>query len=497
MIHRSSPVKLLVFSALVSLVALVAIRKDSTRTVYEYVPDRTQTFHPPATVARQEASEVLSQWDDEARERGTAIFTPEVPAGQPLGLGVRLSHTRFGSDVDVVHAAVAVRAVQREVEGATPLRIALVVDRSGSMDGEKFDHAIVAGHRLIDALSERDSLAIVTYGSHADVAHELRAITPSSRREMHDALDRIRLDGATNLSGGYEAALQLLQPASPDAINRIILLSDGQANEGIVDPDALAQMARTGLGGGVSLSTMGVGLDYDEVLMQALAQNGAGNYYFIERASDTDRLLQDEFKGLVSTVARNTELRFRLPQGAQIQAIDGFTYRRDGDEYVVNLAAFFAGQQKDLLLDIEVGDSLHGEVELLQARLVYDADDSRREMRVARVVTIGPGPIVADEIVLRRVQQIRTARAFIVAMDTYDAGDRFEAAEIIRAQRAENRKFLDDLDLDDPGFERVDEKMEQLADDLETTRRQSTKGKWMRKVHYKYANEAVQSSVKF
>lgn len=497
MLHRSSPVRLIFLSAAISIAVLIVLAAGR----FFAVDSSPHIVHVPATAARHDASETLVDWEAHGEAvPGTAIFTPEIPEGKPLGLGVRLSHEQFDRDVRTVHAAIAVRASESTKRGGSRVNLALVIDRSGSMHGEKFEHVTAAARDIVHALGPEDQLTIISYGNDVTVDASLAAMTPENRGHFLRTIDRLQVEGGTNLSGGYETGHAHLLPADPNAINRVLLLSDGRANAGVTDRVELRRLVSDGLERGVSLTTLGVGLDYDELMMQDLARSGAGNYYFIDDSEEISRVMDREFQGLSSAVARNTTLRLRAVEGAVIRSIEGFAYRESNGEIVVDLDAFFADQQKDLLVEIALTGDVEGDVPLLTTALTYDEIGVDLERHVQRATTrarVGASPTIPNITVLRRVQQIETARAFRSAMELYDRGDRAEAADVLQRQREKNREFLDTYAIDDEAFERVDGKLARLAEDVLKVERHSPRGKFLKKKNFHYANEAVTSSVVF
>lgn len=162
-----------------------------------------------------------------------------------------------------------------------PMNIAVVLDRSGSMaDARKIDYAKKAINSLIDGLSSEDYLSIVIYDDRIDV------LLPAQRVINKECIKRLVREiyprGSTNLGGGMaEGFQQIERNFREDYVNRVILLSDGLANTGITDPRELGRIAGRYRDKSISLTTMGVGLDYNENLMLGLAEHGGGNYYFL------------------------------------------------------------------------------------------------------------------------------------------------------------------------------------------------------------------------
>lgn len=429
-------------------------------------------------------------------------------AGGTLHLDTRLSHGYVPiGEPATVFATVSIKAQSAASEDRAPLNIALVVDRSSSMSGDKLDKAKEASHLLIDMLSSQDRLAVVSYGSDVKTESTSKMVTTANKELLHNAVRGIRLHGSTNLSGGYERGRDLvMQHNRDDSINRVLLLSDGHANVGVTRGPQLGALARNGLNRGVSLTTMGIGLDYNENLMTEMAQQGAGNYYFIEKSNQIAAMFEKECKGLASTVARNTVVEIEMAPGVELLELRGFKFTRKGGTAKVKLAEFFGDQQKDILLKLAVSAQKEGSTPVVTSKLRFDdvLQDDRRVNSSATLVAVATDDTVkhakADHEVLRRAQQIRTAVTFDEAMAAYESGNEEQAAKIVATQRAENQKFVKSYDFDDDtveGFLRVDGELDSMEKDIRTTRSSSKEGKRMRKAKKARAYEINQAESAF
>lgn len=412
-------------------------------------------------------------------------------AGGTLQLDTRLSHgwLPVGKPA-TIHATVTIKAREAVVSAdRAPLNIALVFDRSTSMSGEKFTHAIKASHLLVDTLGTQDRLAIVSYGSDVTTHAESMLATPANKELLHNAVDSIQLAGSTNLSGGYERGRDLvLAQARDETVNRVILLSDGHANVGVTTPHQLGALARAGLERGISLSTFGVGLDYNEDIMTTMAVQGAGNYHFVENENAIASLLQKESMGLAATVARNTTLELEMAPGVELLDLDGYAFTTKGNKAHVRLAEFISNQQKDMLLQLAVSAQASGTLPVVTARLRFD-DVTQGDKRVSSSATVTAVATSeqaklaeVDREVMHRAQQVETARAFDEAMKSYESGDADKAAQIAARQRVANEAFMQKYDFeDDQAFGRVDGELQSLEQEVKQAAPSSTRGKRLRK----------------
>lgn len=200
-----------------------------------------------------------------------------APASGPLSVSAQLERKWLtqGSSAPYVQIDVtALGAASEQVKA--PVNAVLVIDRSGSMAGEKIAKAREAARALIGALDGEDRLAIVDFASDAQVLLPSTAMTADARARALALVERLQPTSGTNFSGAFaQAAPQLRAGRTAGRVDKVFLASDGMVNEGLVERGALLSYARQAFEG-ATLSTFGVGADYDEELMEALAsQAGA------------------------------------------------------------------------------------------------------------------------------------------------------------------------------------------------------------------------------
>jgi len=194
-----------------------------------------------------------------------------------------------------------------------PLNICVVFDRSGSMEGDRIYYGKKAIEYLIDQLQPQDNLAIVIYDHEATILHGSEPVT--NKEELKKKLEHIRARGATNLSAGLELGYQeVISTYDRNKINRVLLFSDGHPNEGITDPFYLDRMASNyARRDDVSISTFGVGHEYNEYLLHDIAESGAGNYYYIQKSTDITTDFSNEISLLHAVTAQHAVLTIKYP----------------------------------------------------------------------------------------------------------------------------------------------------------------------------------------
>lgn len=261
----------------------------------------------------------------------------------------------------------------------SPLNLAIVIDRSGSMgDERKFEYVRTAVRSLTDLLRSGDILSVVVYDDVVDVLRPSRTVG-TDRASLRGILDGIAPRGSTNLGGGLKEGLRQVQrSARRDHVNRVVLLSDGLANVGVTDPAALDRIVRDHRRHGITVTTMGVGLDYNEDLMMGLAESGAGNYYFIERPTDMAAIVGKEFHRLSTVLAQSASLRLTAANGANVTDVVGYEFSRERGAVIVPLGDLLSGERRELTVALSVPPGT-GTRTLVNGELRYETGTISRE----------------------------------------------------------------------------------------------------------------------
>lgn len=307
------------------------------------------------------------------------IPTPQSP--RPSGNGslqmtARLSHPFVAIGTQDVFATVDLRAIELANQSRGAVNLALVIDRSGSMSGFKLNQAKQAARQLISQLQSTDRLAIVHYGSDVKSLDGMLA-TSDNKQKMLTYVDGIFDDGGTNIAAGLTTARDVLLSARNDfKVNRLILISDGQPTEGTTDAGELTNLVRDIRGYGVSVSSIGVGDDFNEQLMAGFAEVGAGAYAYLQDAAQLSAIFQKDLNAAGTQVARGVTLTFRVPRGAQLQRVLGYSQvsrRSEGDFELVTVALpdFAASQQERVVAHFTVNASTGGSIDVSALDLAY------------------------------------------------------------------------------------------------------------------------------
>jgi len=202
------------------------------------------------------------------------------------------------------------------LDGETPVRrppvnVALVLDRSGSMSGMPLEAAKDAAARFAAFLTPTDRLTVVTFD---DTVRTIFGPGPAGTSAAAEAIARVAPGGSTNLSGGWLKGARLVGECLVEGTNRVVLLTDGQANVGVVEPEKLVGLAGDGAGHRVSTTCIGFGPGFNEDLLEPMARAGGGNYWYVESADQMAGIFEGEIEGLVALAAQNVEVAVRLPR---------------------------------------------------------------------------------------------------------------------------------------------------------------------------------------
>jgi Ca-activated chloride channel family protein len=263
--------------------------------------------------------------------------------------------------------------------------LVVVLDRSGSMSGQKIHAARLAVLRLIEGLTDQDRLAVVAYSDRVGTVWPLTHMTAVNRSQAAAAVQQVFTGGGTNLGGGLSEGISALMqtPAQERLVRerpvrarqrKLILISDGLANQGITDPIALGKMAATAAEHNTTVSTVGVGLEFNEILMTTIADHGAGRYYFLEDPHTFAQVFDQELKATRMVAASGLEIRIPQTDGVRLINAGGYPITTQGNVAVVRPGDLLSGQQRTLYLTFQVPTDKERSFRLgaFQARFIED-----------------------------------------------------------------------------------------------------------------------------
>ncbi len=365
-----------------------------------------------------------------------------------------------------------IKGKEAQLKERTPVNLVLVIDRSGSMgDKGKIEYAREAAKQIIAGLGKEDRLAVVAYSTDVELLYPIQLLTDKDKASS--VVSALYPTDSTNLSGGLVMGIEQLDSVKRDGyVNRVILLSDGLANAGITDIGELGRVASRASEKGIHITTMGLGVDYDENLMMNLAEHGAGNYYFIESPTQLTGIFQKEFGQIAATVAKDPVIRIGLAPGVEIEEVYGYTFTKTPDGVTeIKLGDFFGGQERDILVKMKVPAGTAGQKDLGKA--VLDFKDLLDNEKPAGLISPLSYEVTGDsDKVARNENKDVTARWVSVdasgdyyqATTAYEQGDRDSA--VTKLKRA--YESISNLNLSPYKSARTVEQEAELRDALET-----------------------------
>lgn len=282
-------------------------------------------------------------------------LTPKHPAAASSHSGAltidgKLSHPVVHMDGSELYAEYTVRLDDETTPTADqPISMALVLDRSGSMSGAKLEDARRAAHRFVELLDGRDELAFITFSDQVE-STELLTMTDANKVTVHGAIDAVTASGATYLSGGIERGTSALAMAR--GARRMVVVSDGQPTVGAVDEPALVSLVGRAHDGSITVTALGVGAEYDGLLMQHLAERGGGMYGYLRDATALEDVLGKEVAAARSARVRNVELVLES-RDLQVVEVPGRHVRNTVDGAVLHLADLRPGAPTRVLVRLQ------------------------------------------------------------------------------------------------------------------------------------------------
>lgn len=349
------------------------------------------------------------------------------------------------NDAEPVWMDVAVKA--SGIQTRAPLTAILVVDRSGSMAGDKIDAARMAAERFVNGLRDGDALGVITFGTDVTVELPVTSIDSASRSRALSIVRRIEEGGGTNIDGGMLAARRMLADASLSGrVGRVVLVSDGRPTEGDRRESVLAGHAGQLRAQGITTSTLGLGLDYNEDLMEHMAVEGGGRYHYLREADQLARILDDELQQASAVVA--TGVKLFLPRdlhGLVVQDAPGS--RMVGSSRLsIDVGDLAAGEERHVLVKLAPANAAatvqftapevvyRKATEQTDALLTHRADPFRMLATTDLALLEGSR---RDEVRVR-VLQVEASLALTESMQAYASGN----AAVARTRLEEKQREL-------------------------------------------------------
>lgn len=348
-----------------------------------------------------------------------------------------------------------------------PLNLSLVIDRSGSMAGDKIDYTRQSAQFLVQHLTPRDRFSIVLYNDKVETLRPPESVV--NKDQIVQLIEDIRVRGTTNLSGGWlEGCKHVEDHLDRESLNRVILMSDGLANRGVTDASMLLGYARQKREKGVSTTTMGLGRDFNEDLLIEMSSAGGGAFYFIESPEVAPEIFQEELTGLLNVVGQNLTITI-APDNlvTNVRQLNAYPESENDGQPRYVLGDIFGNEVKTLVIELTVPAlERMGRREIATLRFEYDeitsegTDHQVKTMPVMINVASKRTPAtMPDREVARSVLLLKAAQARQDAVQAADRGEFETASQALQAVIEE----IDAAQVDD----------DQLNEEREALKRQS------------------------
>ncbi|MBL8069142.1 MAG: VWA domain-containing protein [Armatimonadetes bacterium] len=252
-----------------------------------------------------------------------------------------------------------------------PLNLCLVIDRSGSMEGQPMDYAKQACNQLVDLLSANDVLSIVVFDEIVEVLMTPQRVT--DKQAIKNGIAQLQPGYTTNLYDGMTLGSQQLgQAIESGRVTRMVVLTDGEPTAGIKDFQPLVAHSGEIKDKGITTTFLGFGQEYNEELLASMAKRSGGNYYYIPRPELIPEIFRTEFNKMVSTTGVNLRLDLKTARWVKLKGVTGHTGAIDR-EISVNLADIEKGSTIEVVCDFEFENHPLGWYRVASGKLSYDS----------------------------------------------------------------------------------------------------------------------------
>lgn len=341
---------------------------ESTRRITPVDPNRTVVNPPPGgdpncTVVNDPNRTVVG--DPNRTQIG-------APPAAPLELRC-LAGNRYTLSTSATTGNVLVQAQASDVFGGRrqPLNLALVIDRSGSMEGEPLDYVKQACSHVVDLLSPDDLLSIVTFEEQVDVVMPARRVVNKDLVKQH--IGRIIAGRTTNLFDGLVAgSAQVSSVPGGGYLKRLLLLTDGEPTAGLKDFNSIVGQVAGMKDKGITVTALGFGPEYNEELLAGIARRGGGNYYYISRPDLLPEVFRRELETMMTVIATNVRLVLHLPRWTDIRQIYGYSPEMKERRVEVSLPDLERGVTLSVVAETGYDPRPAGPYRVFQAELLYE-----------------------------------------------------------------------------------------------------------------------------
>ncbi len=330
----------------------------------------------------------------------------------------------------------------------SPLNLAVIIDKSGSMSGSRLEYAKQAAIFVTERLVPTDRVALIAFDDQVEILSPSLLMTEENKKAIKQKISEIRFGGTTNLGGGWlTGCQQIAEVPGESSINRALLLTDGHANVGIVDIEELSTHARELSKRGISTSTFGVGHGFNEHLLEAMSNQGRGNFYFIEAPMGIPDIFLNEFKELSSITAADVEIELEFPKQVSYEILGGWAHELKNEKLTIFVGNLFSEQSLEVYIKVLTPPSegaaniqINGKIRAKDENGMVLETDSVLKFIYSDQESVKSEPRKHE--LLERFANVELADKTTAALKLERSGEREKASRIMNQTIMENMPYL-------------------------------------------------------
>jgi Ca-activated chloride channel family protein len=354
--------------------------------------------------------------------------------------------------------------VESDANARPPLNLGFVLDKSGSMYGDKLDYAKQAIAYAIQQLLPSDRLSLTLFDTKIET--KIPSTLATDKQKLLETVKLIRSGSSTALHDGWvQGGIQVGEYLNRDHLNRVILLSDGLANVGETNPDVIASDVHGLMQTGITTSALGVGRDYDEDLLEAIARSGDGNFFHIASPEDLPQIFETELQGLATTLGRAVTLKLNPQAGTTVKEVLNDLEREESG--AIKLPNLTVANPLKVVVRLRL-PALSAVTDVLKVTLQWEDTDNQEtctqevSLQLQVVIPEQLSDFPANQEVQEQVALLMAARARQEAIDRLDRGDMNGAVQSLQ----QSAVMLEAMPASAPLMEELSN-LKDLAEDFE------------------------------
>jgi Ca-activated chloride channel homolog len=343
-----------------------------------------------------------------------------------------------------------------------PLNVALVIDASGSMEGQWIEAAKQAAVEIVQALGDRDRVSVVSFSSDVQVHSDGIVCTNNGKTQAIGRIRELQTRAATDLGAGWlsgaESAARVMAHSTTPLTSRVVVLSDGMANQGVQDPRQLGEQAGQLLYRGVMSSCIGIGPHYSSTQLEAIATHGGGSLHHASRPNEISEIVVAELRSMRSLVAQALELELTADAGVEIECLSEYPETRTGllnswsAKKTFSVGSFVSGVSRDAIFRIRCKQPVSSGTVVVNVTAKWKSPDgyssdnsSSAEASLSIVRPFGSPMPELDQRVGERVARVWLACSVRKAIELNTAGHYNEATAQLKSERPQFIAYCDSL----------------------------------------------------